>query len=169
MVLVELQVSPDECDGADNSAHGNNDVIVTQENVIKKPASPVLRTPAQIQQEKAALQQENAALTEEINRSARISSEVTPEIISEVQQLLQYFGIPFIVCPSEAEAQCAMLEQLKLTDGTITDDNDVFLFGGQRVYRRVCSKKSHMEMYNMSEIERELCLSRIKHLFLSPS
>ena len=35
----------------------------------------------------------------------------------------------------EAEAQCAWLDEAKLVDGVVTDDNDVFLFGGQHVYR----------------------------------
>ena len=46
--------------------------------------------------------------------------------------LLQLFGIPWIVSPSEAEAQCAFLDMNNLTHGTITDDSDVWIFGGQR-------------------------------------
>jgi 5'-3' exonuclease len=42
----------------------------------------------------------------------------------------------------EAEAQCAALEASGVTDGTITDDSDVFLFGGKTVYRRVCSQST---------------------------
>ena len=47
------------------------------------------------------------------------------------------FGLPYIVADQEAEAQCAWLDAQGLVDGVATDDNDVFLFGGQRVYRWV--------------------------------
>lgn len=45
------------------------------------------------------------------------------------------FGLPYIIAPMEAEAQCAWLDAAKLVDGVVTDDNDVFLFGGEHVYR----------------------------------
>lgn len=51
------------------------------------------------------------------------------------QELLQLFGVPYVLSPSEAEAQCAKLKQLKLVDGIITDDADVFLFGGLQLFR----------------------------------
>ena len=35
----------------------------------------------------------------------------------------------------QAEAQCAWLDAAGLVDGVVTDDNDVFLFGGRHVYR----------------------------------
>jgi hypothetical protein len=45
------------------------------------------------------------------------------------------FGVPYIIAPQEAEAQCAWLDAEGLVDGVVTDDNDVFLFGARRVYR----------------------------------
>lgn len=59
------------------------------------------------------------------------------EMYGECQELLQMFGLPYIIAPMEAEAQCAWLDEAKLVDGVVTDDNDVFLFGGQHVYRWV--------------------------------
>lgn len=53
----------------------------------------------------------------------------------EVQELLQLFGLPYVVAPSEAEAQCAWLDHQGLVDGVVTDDNDAFVFGAQRVFR----------------------------------
>jgi DNA excision repair protein ERCC-5 len=48
-----------------------------------------------------------------------------------MQTMLRLFGIPYITAPMEAEAQCAALVSLKLVEGIIKDDLDVFLFGGQ--------------------------------------
>lgn len=49
----------------------------------------------------------------------------------------QMFGVPYIIAPQEAEAQCAWLDANGLVDGVVTDDNDAFLFGARRVYRWV--------------------------------
>ena len=77
-------------------------------------------------------------------------------VTMSLQELLKLFGIPFIVSHSEAEAQCAVLELLSLTDGSITDDNDVFLFGGQNVYRHFFDQKKEVESYSASEVEQML-------------
>jgi DNA excision repair protein ERCC-5 len=63
------------------------------------------------------------------------------DMILECQELLTLFGLPYIVAPAEAEAQCAALEAAGLVDGVVTDDNDVFLFGGQHVYRHLFEDK----------------------------
>ncbi|KAF6264630.1 hypothetical protein COO60DRAFT_1292472 [Scenedesmus sp. NREL 46B-D3] len=77
-------------------------------------------------------------------------------MVLECQELLALFGLPFIVAPAEAEAQCAALEAAGLVDGVVTDDNDVFLFGGQHVYRHLFEDKKYVEEYHMSDISREL-------------
>jgi len=57
------------------------------------------------------------------------------EMYGECRALLAMFGLPFLVAPEEAEAQCAWLDAAGLVDGVVTDDNDVFLFGGRHVFR----------------------------------
>ena len=125
------------------------------------PAVPVQHTPdapktAAAVPTRAALDAEQTRLADKANRAARVSTEITLEMIADVQELLRLFGIPYVVSPSEAEAQCATLEQLGLTQGTITDDNDVFLFGGRRVLRHVCSRHRAAQQYSMPDIERTL-------------
>ena len=53
----------------------------------------------------------------------------------------------------EAEAQCAFLDHTHQTHGSITDDSDVFLFGGQRVYRHFFSQEKEPMFYDASDIE----------------
>ena len=80
-----------------------------------------------------------------------------------IQELLKLFGIPYVESPSEAEAQCAMLEVLNLTQGTITDDNDVLLFGGKYVYRFMFAKNRDPQKYSAGKIEE--FLGELLHVF----
>lgn len=88
-------------------------------------------------------------------------------MIQDIQELLKLFGIPYIVSPMEAEAQCAELERLNLIEGTITDDSDVFLFGATRVYKNMFNQQRFVEFYKSQDIEREMMLSRTKLIQLA--
>lgn len=72
------------------------------------------------------------------------------------QELLRLFGVPFLVAPTEAEAQCAALDRADHTHGTITDDSDVWLFGGRHVYRNFFSQNKHVEHYQFSDMQNQL-------------
>jgi DNA excision repair protein ERCC-5 len=73
------------------------------------------------------------------------------------QELVRLFGLPFVVSPMEAEAQCAFLDFTSQTNGTVTDDSDIWLFGGQNVYKNLFNPKRHVEWFSMSHIEKQLC------------
>lgn len=74
--------------------------------------------------------------------------------------MLRLFGIPYITAPMEAEAQCAELVQLGLVEGIITDDSDVFLFGGLRVFKNMFNQSKTVECFLLSDLGRELGLDR---------
>ena len=73
-----------------------------------------------------------------------------------MQELLRLFGVPFVVAPGEAEAQCARLERAKQTHGTITDDSDIWLFGGETVYKNFFNRSKHVEVFRSSHLSKNL-------------
>lgn len=108
----------------------------------------------------AALQKEQLELKKLRSRQLRDTEGITDDMVAEVMALLRLFGVPFLVSPMEAEAQCAALEQLGLVDGVITDDSDIFPFGGQRVYKNIFHHQKFVEAFSARDIERELGFSR---------
>lgn len=85
---------------------------------------------------------------------------MTDELRGEIIQLLQLFGVPFIVAPAEAEAQCAALENLGLVHGIVTEDSDVFVFGGRIVYKNIFEEQKYAEVYSADDADREMGLGR---------
>ncbi|RLO00365.1 hypothetical protein DYB28_012595 [Aphanomyces astaci] len=108
----------------------------------------------------SALDESEADLRKLRNQKLRDVDGVTDEMKSQVMDLLRLFGVPFVVCPMEAEAQCATLEQLGLVQGIITDDSDIFAFGGKKVYKNMFKDSKFVEAYFAADLERELGLDQ---------
>ncbi|XP_010502808.1 PREDICTED: DNA repair protein UVH3 isoform X2 [Camelina sativa] len=123
---------------------------------------PVEFSEANIEKEIRVLDQEFVSLGDEQRKLERNAESVSSEMFADCQELLQIFGIPYIIAPMEAEAQCAFMEQLDLVDGIVTDDSDVFLFGARSVYKNIFDDRKYVETYFMKDIEKELGLSRDK-------
>ena len=79
-----------------------------------------------------------------------------------MQELLTLFGVPYVIAPQEAEAQCAWMNAEGLVDAVVTDDSDAFLFGAKHVYRNVFESKKYVEAYAADRIEAELGLDRAR-------
>lgn len=107
-------------------------------------------------------EQELRQLRNQQKKDRRDADEVSQIMITECQQLLRLFGIPYITAPMEAEAQCAELVSLGLVDGIVTDDSDIFLFGGTRVYKNMFNQAKFVECYLSSDLEKEYSLDRHK-------
>ncbi|GME64400.1 Xeroderma pigmentosum group G protein [Neofusicoccum parvum] len=105
-------------------------------------------------------ERELKALRNQQKKDRRDADEVTQTMISECQQLLSLFGLPYITAPMEAEAQCAELVHLGLVDGIVTDDSDIFLFGGTRVYKNMFNQAKFVECYLAQDLEQEFSLTR---------
>ncbi len=95
-------------------------------------------------------------------KDRRDADEVSHIMVTECQQLLKLFGLPYVTAPMEAEAQCAELVRLGLVDGIVTDDSDIFLFGGTRVYKNMFNQAKFVECYLTSDLEKEYSLDRHK-------
>jgi DNA excision repair protein ERCC-5 len=79
---------------------------------------------------------------------------------SEIINLIQLFGIPYVNAVAEAEAQCAALEELGLVDGIVTEDSDVFVFGGKTVYKNMFDDQKYVEIYKANDAAKEMSLGR---------
>ncbi|XP_026669038.1 DNA repair protein complementing XP-G cells homolog isoform X2 [Ceratina calcarata] len=106
------------------------------------------------------LEDRQSELVADIGRLERQGIDISDQIRTEAQELLRIFGIPYIVAPMEAEAQCALLEQIRLTDGTITDDSDIWLFGGRCVYKNFFDNSKKVLEFRSEDIQYHLKLSR---------
>ncbi|KAK9904154.1 hypothetical protein WJX75_005482 [Coccomyxa subellipsoidea] len=113
-----------------------------------------------LEEELAELEKETKTLRASNKRTAGTNEAPTTDMYGDCQELLQLFGLPYIIAPSEAEAQCAWLDANGLVDGVVTDDNDVFLFGAKHVYRHIFENRKYVEEYRTEDVERELGLDQ---------
>ena len=153
--LIPLPPSSDESDQSAATLH-SSDPSLSLGTDLATDSIPAVSSSLE------DIRKEMSALTQEVAHRERHIHGVTREIQDAVMELLAVFGIPYIVAPFEAEAQCAYLELNRVTTGTITDDSDIFLFGGHTVYRHFFNIKSRNgpQLYCMDRIKQELELTR---------
>ncbi|KAH9178241.1 PIN domain-like protein [Lactarius sanguifluus] len=106
------------------------------------------------------IDEEIKTLNQQKKAAMRDSEDITQQMIAQIMVMLRLFGIPYITAPMEAEAQCAALVELGLVEGIITDDSDVFLFGGARVYKNMFNQSKTVECFFLADFARELGLDR---------
>lgn len=119
------------------------------------------------QQNRDDYEKELRALRTQQKKDRRDADDVTQVMVTECQSLLRLFGIPYVTAPMEAEAQCAELVSLGLVDGIVTDDSDIFLFGGTRIYKNMFNSNKFVECYLAKDIDKELSLSRAQLISLA--
>ncbi|XP_078077556.1 DNA excision repair protein ERCC-5 homolog [Mustelus asterias] len=110
---------------------------------------------------------EQSGLQSRKQQQERIAATVTGQMYLDSQELLRLFGIPYIVAPTEAEAQCAYLDLTDQTSGTITDDSDIWLFGARHVYKNFFNQDKYVEYYQYIHVHNQLGLDRTKLINLA--
>ncbi|KAK4310651.1 hypothetical protein Pmani_017797 [Petrolisthes manimaculis] len=136
---------------------GNNDQV----------ERPLNYTEDELKHLEGELAKEQDSLVAQAEKSNRLAADLNQQTYGESQHLLQLFGIPYLVAPMEAEAQCGFLDDIKLTAGTITDDSDIFLFGGTKVYKNFFNQNKHVEFFKVDNITTNIGLDRNKMISLA--
>ena len=106
------------------------------------------------------LQQIRKDLSQKYRHFSSQNAFVSENIIMDIVEILHIFGIPYVFAPGEAEAQCAFLDLMELVDGVISNDSDVFAFGGKTMYRNFFVDNRFVEVYKIEDIEKERGLNR---------
>uniref|UniRef100_A0A0P4W2S3 XPG-I domain-containing protein n=2 Tax=Scylla olivacea TaxID=85551 RepID=A0A0P4W2S3_SCYOL len=83
-------------------------------------------------------------------------------ILKKCTELFDLLGVPWVRAAGEAEATCAALNYHKVVQGVISQDSDVFLYGGNTVFRNFSAnqKKVTAEKFKMDLIEEWLQITR---------
>ena len=132
-------------------------LAVEAEEHARFASSLTNKTPAQVARD---YENELKQLRNQQKKDRRDADEVTQTMVQECQALLRLFGLPYLTAPMEAEAQCAELVHLGLVDGIVTDDSDIFLFGGTRIYKNMFNAAKFVECYLLADLEKEYALDR---------
>ncbi|KAI8803632.1 hypothetical protein BJ742DRAFT_857452 [Cladochytrium replicatum] len=149
-------LEPHEVDGAVDVPVA----LTTEESEYARFVSSLSSQPLESIQH--ALEDDLERLRAEKARGRRDAAGLSGEMVEETKDVLRLFGLPFVVAPTEAESQCACLESLGIVDGIVTDDSDVFLFGGKKVFRNFFDSAKYVERYDAVELEETLKLDRDK-------
>lgn len=175
----EMQPPPSLPRGQSSTGPGLEDLPAEDEDMYSDPEEEDLMRQLAIEAEEHArfastlnsksqlqnaedYEKELRQLRNQQKKDRRDADEVTHIMVTECQQLLKLFGLPYVTAPMEAEAQCAELVNLGIVDGIVTDDSDVFLFGGTRVYKNMFNQAKFVECYLSSDLEKEYSLDRQK-------
>ncbi|KIW05534.1 flap endonuclease 1 [Verruconis gallopava] len=82
---------------------------------------------------------------EEVERFSRRTVRVTREHNAECQRLLKLMGIPYIVAPTEAEAQCAVLARAGKVYAAASEDMDTLTFNSPVLLRHLTFSEQRKE------------------------
>ncbi|KAH9999631.1 PIN domain-like protein [Russula compacta] len=98
--------------------------------------------------------------TEEVDRFSRRTVKVTREHNEECRRLLKLMGIPVVIAPSEAEAQCAELARGGKVYAAGSEDMDTLTFNAPILYRHLTFSEAKKEP--ISEIDLHLALEGLE-------
>ncbi|KAI2603275.1 Rad27p/FEN-1 endonuclease-like protein [Hypoxylon fragiforme] len=93
---------------------------------------------------------------EDIEKFSRRTVRVTKEHNAECQQLLKLMGIPYIVAPTEAEAQCAALARAGKVYAAASEDMDTLCFDSPILLRHLTFSEQRKEPIQEIHVDKVL-------------
>ena len=99
---------------------------------------------------------EKTEINKEISNLSRQIINVTKTHVAEVKTLLDILGITYYDAPDEAEKYCVFLQKNKIIDYIVTDDTDIFTFGGINILKSTIKN-------DIIETDIEMLLNKIKY------
>ena len=88
-----------------------------------------------LQQLNPKTDKEKKEIDEEITKLSMQIINVTKSHIDDVKRILDLIGINYYDAPDEAEKYCVYLQKQGIIDYIVSDDTDVFTFGGTKVLK----------------------------------
>lgn len=95
---------------------------------------------------------------EDVERFSKRLVKVTRQHNEDCQELLRLMGIPVVIAPCEAEAQCAELARKSKVYATATEDMDALTFRTPKLVRRLTLSQSTKDKNPILEIDFEAML-----------
>lgn len=95
------------------------------------------RENVKIEAEKAFKKAIEEGREEDASKYAQRTSRLTKDMVGEAKRLLDLMGLPWIQAPSEGEAQCSYMTEIRVTDVTASQDFDCMLFGAPILARNI--------------------------------
>ncbi len=87
---------------------------------------------------------------------------VTQRMRDETAALLKAVGVPVVMAPSEAEAQCASLVAFAKVHAVVTTDSDAIVFGAARIISDLrCDQDSESESTTVRQISLAVALTEL--------
>ncbi|PCH40181.1 PIN domain-like protein [Wolfiporia cocos MD-104 SS10] len=93
---------------------------------------------------------------EDVDRFSRRTVKVTREHNEECRRLLKLMGIPLVVAPSEAEAQCAELARGGKVYAAGSEDMDTLTFNAPVLYRHLTFSEARKQPISEINLEKAL-------------
>lgn len=80
-----------------------------------------------------------------IRAAAGATAFVSREMVESATKLLAAAGLPYVMAPQDAEAQCAAMTAARMVDAAASQDYDTLVYGAPRVLRNLTSGKRDTE------------------------